>query len=1018
MRWLWLLLLPSALGNVKLGKHIVKYTEEKLRHLLGQTERVPVLLEIFSPSCPACRAFAPRMAQAAARIKEEAPEVKVVALDGTEAEDTMRALGAKEFPALFFIGKNNKTARLDFQAADSAEAIWRWAARLAAPAVRSAEAAEAAAAVKPSGLPRLVLRAPKMIPAFESFAEEYRLKYEALWVQEQRPDAVSVVQHPGAEVSFAWKDAGADSLDEDGERFEEFLKAHALPAVLLVTDPKRSLKALEAQEDAILLWLVVNSSQDASCAESSCSAAKAPLPSAEAEEALQRAAAFAQPLLGEVVRRQKEVGKKALALAVDAARWPQFAEQELYVLDVPGKAALVAQRFRHGPRYFFSENGTLPASAEELMAWLKGLVTRTPRQMSERPAESGKLWKKLVNAGLEEQLRAEPATLLYSFKSPGQLSTEEEVIDFEDEMEALDTLAEWLNASCDRPPVLAALDVRKNEVPLSLYAAASIGSLNAPSLYFIESDAGKPAVGVRWSGEVSEFGAERSEPGSRQRGVLAGKLREVIPWVLARAQSVKGLRVPSSPDLSAVPGAAVGAAVLEVGSEAELQDLLRRNVSGFVEFFSPSCGSCKRLAPVYESAARKAGDGFTFAKVDCSTSQGEKCCAKHNIEAYPSIFYIRGGTMQKYPGGPKRDDLLEFLAMQTEPLAQEVANEEEARKLAAARKKPVLLWRASSPGEAVPRVAREWLRQVKLARLSADRESLALVWPSASIEYEGKISEEEVGLWLAEQLVKSEPAPASQTSPVLTAVGSNFRQVVFDPLDRNQHVILEVYAPWCGHCKQLAPVYEAFAARMGEEGRNLVVAKLNGEANGIPYGGFEYSGFPTIFYLGPGSEKVSKVQERTLEGLVSFADRMGVARAGEAKAKASQEELLSRFRSEEVPVSSSGPILTVVLKNFLSVVFHDTKSCLLMLYAKGCPHCQRMMPEFEALAREVAPEIFLARMDGEANELPVQGFQVKGFPTLFFVEAGSKEPSATEIGDTAVRKIRALLESKGSSACS
>lgn len=37
-------------------------------------------------------------------------ERQVVALDGTEAEGTMRALGAKEFPALFFIGKNNKTA--------------------------------------------------------------------------------------------------------------------------------------------------------------------------------------------------------------------------------------------------------------------------------------------------------------------------------------------------------------------------------------------------------------------------------------------------------------------------------------------------------------------------------------------------------------------------------------------------------------------------------------------------------------------------------------------------------------------------------------------------------------------------------------------------------------------------------------------------------------------------------------------------------------------------------------------
>ena len=36
----------------------------------------------------------------------------------------------------------------------------------------------------------------------------------------------------------------------------------------------------------------------------------------------------------------------------------------------------------------------------------------------------------------------------------------------------------------------------------------------------------------------------------------------------------------------------------------------------------------------------------------------------------------------------------------------------------------------------------------------------------------------------------------------------------------------------------------------------------------LRYGGFEYSGFPTIFYLGPGSEKVSKVQEPQADGLI------------------------------------------------------------------------------------------------------------------------------------------------------
>ena len=37
-----------------------------------------------------------------------------------------------------------------------------------------------------------------------------------------------------------------------------------------------------------------------------------------------------------------------------------------------------------------------------------------------------------------------------------------------------------------RPPLLGALDVRRNEVPLSLYAAASIGGLAAPNLYLID----------------------------------------------------------------------------------------------------------------------------------------------------------------------------------------------------------------------------------------------------------------------------------------------------------------------------------------------------------------------------------------------------------------------------------------------------------------------------------------------------------------------------------------------------
>ena len=62
------------------------------------------------------------------------------------------------------------------------------------------------------------------------------------------------------------------------------------------------------------------------------------------------------------------------------------------------------------------------------------------------------------------------------------------------------------------------------------------------------------------------------------------------------------------------------------------------------------------------------------------------------------------------------------------------------------------------------------------------------------------------------------------------AVGKNFDEVVNDP---ERDVLIEFYAPWCGHCKSLAPKYEELAEKLKDE-PGVTIAKMDATANDVP----------------------------------------------------------------------------------------------------------------------------------------------------------------------------------------
>lgn len=62
-----------------------------------------------------------------------------------------------------------------------------------------------------------------------------------------------------------------------------------------------------------------------------------------------------------------------------------------------------------------------------------------------------------------------------------------------------------------------------------------------------------------------------------------------------------------------------------------------------------------------------------------------------------------------------------------------------------------------------------------------------------------------------EPYVKSESIPEDNTAPVKVAVAKNFDDLV---INNGVDTLVEFYAPWCGHCKSLAPVYEQVAEKV------------------------------------------------------------------------------------------------------------------------------------------------------------------------------------------------------------
>jgi len=136
---------------------------------------------------------------------------------------------------------------------------------------------------------------------------------------------------------------------------------------------------------------------------------------------------------------------------------------------------------------------------------------------------------------------------------------------------------------------------------------------------------------------------------------------------------------------------------------------------------------------------------------------------------------------------------------------------------------------------------------------------------------------------------------------VTVLTDENFDSIV---KDSNKNVLVEFYAPWCGHCKSLAPIYEKLATWFSSE-PDVVIAKLDATADKVKAGEYGVSGYPTLKWFSK-TDKSGENYEggRDAESFVKFInEKAGTQRNKDggflpgAGLITEFEDLVTRFKS-------------------------------------------------------------------------------------------------------------------------
>lgn len=300
------------------------------------------------------------------------------------------------------------------------------------------------------------------------------------------------------------------------------------------------------------------------------------------------------------------------------------------------------------------------------------------------------------------------------------------------------------------------------------------------------------------------------------------------------------------------------------------------SVANIVDDFQFAITSSEEVYAKYEA---KCGSIVLFKNFDEgksvydgeSTEEGIKKFVA--VQSMPLIVDFNHESAQKIFGGEIKSHLLMFISKEAGHIEKYA---EPAKDLARQFRDKVLFVTINADEEDHQRILeffgmkKEEVPSMRLIRLEEDMAKYKPKDAELSPENIKSFVQSFLDGKLKQHLLSQDLPEDWDKTPVKTLVSTNFDEVVFN---KDKDVLVEFYAPWCGHCKQLAPIFDQLGEKY-KDSETIVIAKIDSTANELEH--TKITSFPTLkFYKKGDNAAVDYNGERTLEGLVKFVDNGG-----------------------------------------------------------------------------------------------------------------------------------------------